>query len=35
MVKLVLTVLEFPNPVEISTVFSAIGTGVQRMTVHP
>ena len=25
--------VEFPNPVEISTVFSAIGTGVQTMTV--
>ena len=24
---------EFPNPVEISTVFSAIGTGVHTMTV--
>ena len=23
---------EFPNPVEISTVFSAIGTGVHTMT---
>ena len=23
---------EFPNPVEINTVFSAIGTGVNRMT---
>ena len=23
---------EFPNPVEISTIFSAIGTGVQTMT---
>ena len=24
---------EFPNPVEMSTVFSAIGTGVHTMTV--
>ena len=24
---------EFPNPVEISTIFSAIGTGVHTMTV--
>ena len=24
--------VEFPNPVEISTVFSAIGTGVHTMT---
>ena len=24
--------IEFPNPVEISTVFSAIGTGVHTMT---
>ena len=23
---------EFPNPVEMSTVFSAIGTGIQTMT---